>query len=136
MLWILFFSGRLLPAAGLRDRQILLAFRKAVPWQYLTIVALRSPALLAAVVVYKHAIGLFGVEVGYGEMLGYLPIIFFGAAIPGPFRAVAVAMWPVLYPEKAAEMTAFGLVQHNFFIFFNAAIGLLFLRRANRDLLG
>ncbi len=136
VLWILFFSGKLLPSAGLRDRQILLAFRKAVPWQYLTIIALRSPALLAAVVVYKHAIGLFGVEVGYGEMLGYLPIIFFGAAIPGPFRAVAVAMWPVLYPERAAEMTAFGLVQHNFFIFFNAAIGLLFLRRANRDLLG
>ncbi len=136
VLWILFFSGRLLPQASLRDRHILLAFRKAAPWQYLTIVALRSPALLAAVVVYKHAIGLFGVEVGYGEMLGYLPIIFFGASIPGPFRAVAVAMWPVLYPERAAEMTAFGLVQHNFFIFFNAAIGLLFLRRANRDLLG
>ncbi len=136
VLWILFFSGKLLPTAGLRDRQILLAFRKAMPWQYLTIIALRSPALLAAVVVYKHAIGLFGVEVGYGEMLGYLPIIFFGAAIPGPFRAVAVAMWPVLYPDKAAEMTAFGLVQHNFFIFFNAAIGLLFLRRANRELFG
>ena len=41
----------------------------------------------------------------------------------------------VLFPEREAEMTAFGLVQHNFFIFFNAAIGLLFLRRANRDLL-
>jgi hypothetical protein len=136
VLWRLFFSGRLLQEATLRDRQILLAFRQARVWQYATVVALRSPALLAAVFVYKHAIGLFGVEVGYGEMLGYLPIIFFGAAIPGPFRAVAVAMWPVLYPERAAEMTAFGLVQHNFFIFFNAAIGLLFLRRANRELLG
>jgi hypothetical protein len=31
-------------------------------------------------------------------------------------------------------MAAFGLVQPNFFIFFNAAIGLLFLRRANREL--
>jgi hypothetical protein len=31
-------------------------------------------------------------------------------------------------------MTAFGLVQHKFFIFFNAAIGLLFLKRANREL--
>ena len=133
-LWVLFFRGSLLPGAGLRDRQILHAFRQAKPWHYATIVLLRSPALLGAVVVYKYAIGLFGVEVGYGEMLGYLPIIFFGAAVPGPFRAVAVAMWPVLYPEKAAEMTAFGLVQHNFFIFFNAAIGLLFLRRANREL--
>ena len=33
-------------------------------------------------------------------------------------------------------MTNFGIVQHNFFIFFNAAIGLLFLRRANRELFG
>ncbi|MGH0033335.1 MAG: hypothetical protein ACQGVC_26410 [Myxococcota bacterium] len=136
VVWLLFFGGRLAPGSGLRDRQILLAFREASWWQYLTIIAMRSPALLAAVVVYKHAVGLFGIEVGYGEMLGYLPIIFFGASIPGPFRAVAVAMWPVLYPEKAAEMTAFGLVQHNFFIFFNAAIGLMFLRRANRELFG
>jgi hypothetical protein len=135
-LWCLFFAGRILPGVTLRDRQILHAFRRARPWQYAAIIALRSPALLAAVFVYRHALALFGVEVGYGEMLGYLPVIFFGAAVPGPFRAVAVAMWPVLYPEKAAEMTAFGLVQHNFFIFFNAAIGLLFLRRANRELIG
>jgi hypothetical protein len=136
VLWCLYFSGRILPESTLRDRQILHAFRRAQPWQYAAIIAIRSPALLAAVFVYRHALALFGVEVGYGEMLGYLPVIFFGAAVPGPFRAVAVAMWPVLYPEKAAQMTAFGLVQHNFFIFFNAAIGLMFLRRANRELLG
>jgi hypothetical protein len=33
-------------------------------------------------------------------------------------------------------MAAFGFVQLQFFIFFNAAIGLLFLRRANRELFG
>ena len=33
-------------------------------------------------------------------------------------------------------MTAFGIVMHNFFIFFNAAIGLVFLRRATRELFG
>jgi hypothetical protein len=32
-------------------------------------------------------------------------------------------------------MSAFGFVMHNFFIFFNATIGLLFLRRAKRELL-
>jgi len=31
-------------------------------------------------------------------------------------------------------MAAFALVVHNFFIFFNAAIGLLFLRRTQREL--
>ena len=98
--------------------------------------ALRSPALLLATFVYSNALRLFGVEVSNLEMLGYLPVIFFGAAVPGPFRAVAISMWVVLFPEHPAEMSAFGLVQHNFFIFFNAAIGLVFLRRANREIFG
>jgi len=97
-------------------------------------VLIRSPALLAAVVVYTAALRLFGVEVGYLEMLGYLPVIFFGAATPGPMRSVAIVLWVTLFPDNEAQMAAFGLVQHNFFIFFNAAIGLLFLRRANREL--
>jgi hypothetical protein len=41
-----------------------------------------------------------------------------------------------LFPEHAGEMTLFGFVQHNFFVLFNAAIGLIFLRRANRELFG
>ena len=69
-------------------------------------------------------------------MLGYLPVIFFGAATPGPMRTVAITLWVILFPGNEGEMAAFGFVQHNFFIFFNAAIGLLFLRRANRELFG
>ena len=69
-------------------------------------------------------------------MLGYLPVIFFGAAVPGPMRSVAITLWVTLFPDDAGEMAAFGLVQHNFFIFFNAAIGMLFLRRANREIFG
>ncbi|MEJ2088421.1 MAG: hypothetical protein P8Y69_08090, partial [Gammaproteobacteria bacterium] len=65
---------------------------------------------------------------------GVLPLIFFGTLIPGPFRAFAVALWPTLFPEHVGEMAVFGFVQHNFFLLFNAAIGLLFLRRANREL--
>ena len=136
VLWILYFGGYLAPGLTLRDRPILLAFRKARPRHYAGIVALRSPALLSAVVVYTLALRLFGVEVGFVEMLGYLPLIFFGAAVPTPMRAAAITLWVTLFPENPGAMTAFGIVQHNFFIFFNAAIGLLFLRRANRELLG
>jgi hypothetical protein len=39
-------------------------------------------------------------------------------------------------PEREAQMSAFGFVMHNFFIFFNATIGLCFLHRARRELLG
>jgi hypothetical protein len=135
-LWVLYFRGVIAPGSQLRERQIFHAFRQARWWQYAVVVLLRSPALLAACFVYAQALRLFGVEASYRDMLGYLPVIFFGAAVPGPFRAVAVAMWPLLYPDNAAQLTAFGLVQHNFFIFFNAAIGLCFLRRAQRELLG
>lgn len=140
-LWIAFFRGALLPGsaapgAALRERPLFKSFREAPLARYLTIIVLRSPALLAAVVVYKQALGLFGVEASYAQMLGYLPIIFFGAATPGPMRTVAITLWVILFPGNEGEMTTFGFVQHNFFIFFNAAIGLLFLQRANRELFG
>jgi hypothetical protein len=92
--------------------------------------------LLAAAFVYSEVAGLFGVSLSFVDMLGYLPVIFFGTLVPGPFRAVAVTMWPILLPDHAGEMAVFGLVQHNFFVLFNAAIGLLFLRRASRELFG
>ena len=133
-LFLLFFSGRIGAGASLRERPVFKAFRDAKPWHYAAIILLRSPALLSAVVVYTIALRLFGVEVGFMEMLGYLPLIFFGAATPGPMRSVAITLWVVLFPGHEGQMAAFGFVQHNFFIFFNAAIGLLFLRRANREL--
>jgi hypothetical protein len=134
VLWILYFRGTIAPGSQLRERPILLAFRKAAPWQYGVTMLIRSPAILAAVLVYTLALRLFGVEQEFGTMLGYLPVVFFAAAVPTPMRALAITFWTELFPEQRAEMTAFGIVMHNFFIFFNAAIGLAFLRRANRDL--
>jgi len=133
-LWVLYFRAVIAPGSKLRERDMLRSFRLATPWQYATVIALRSPALLSAAFVYSRALGLFGIESSFLEMLGVLPLIFFGAATPGPMRAVAITMWVALFPDHPAEMAAFGLVMHNFFIFFNAAIGLVFLRRANREL--
>lgn len=132
--WILFFRTSLGKNVALRERPLFKSFREAGGLRYLTIIVLRSPALLAAVLVYTNALRLFGVEADYGQMLGYLPVIFFGAATPGPMRTVAITLWVILFPGNEGEMATFGFVQHNFFIFFNAAIGLLFLRRANREL--
>jgi hypothetical protein len=134
VVFYLFFRGTILPGATLRDRQIFHAFRHGRIANYLTIVAIKSPALLTAVVIYDLALRLFGVQLSLTEMLGYLPVIFFGAGVPGPMRAVAITLWVVLLPEHAGEMAAFALVMHNFFILFNAAIGLVFLRRTQREL--
>jgi hypothetical protein len=84
--------------------------------------------------VYDLALRLFGVELSLTQMLGYLPVVFFGAGVPGPMRAVAITLWVVLLPDHAGQMAAFAIVMHTFFIFFNAAIGLLFLRRTQREL--
>jgi hypothetical protein len=130
----LFFSGRLWPGNTLRERPILIAFRRAKLWQYGFVILLRAPLMLSAVLIYTLALRLFGVSVGFMEMLGYLAVIFFGASTPGPMRSVAILLWVMLFPERPAEMAMFGFVQHNFFILFNAAIGLMFLRRATREL--
>jgi hypothetical protein len=133
-LFIWFFRSSRFDGVTFRGKPLLKAFRNASPLYYPTIILIRSPALLGAVWVYASAAGLFGVEIPLRDMLGVLPVIFFGTLIPGPFRAFAVTMWPTLFPENVAEMAVFGFVQHNFFVLFNAAIGLLFLRRANREL--
>jgi hypothetical protein len=135
-IWIMIFRGPLGERFTFRDRPLFKSFREAGVSRYLTIIVLRSPALLAAVFVYTYALRLFGVDASFGQMLGFLPIIFFGAATPGPMRTVAITLWVILFPGHEGEMTTFGFVQHNFFIFFNAAIGLLFLGRANRELFG
>jgi hypothetical protein len=135
-LWVLYFRGALLPNVKLRDRDIFHAFRQARPWQYGVILLMRSPALLSAVFVYTWSLGLFGIHASLGQILGYLPVIFFGAAVPGPMRAVAITMWTQLFPDHVGEAAAFGLCMHNFFIFFNAALGLLFMRRAQREIFG
>ena len=132
----LFFSGRIGVGRTLREKPIFHAFRRAKLWYYGVVILMRTPVLLVAVVVYTLALRLFGVQAGFGEMLGYLPVIFFGAATPGPMRSVAILLWVILFPANPGEMTAFGFVQHNFFILFNAVIGLLFLRRATRELFG
>jgi hypothetical protein len=131
----LFFRGRIGVGIALRERPIFRAFRRASIWQYAGIIALRTPLMLGAVVAYTLALRLFGAEVRMSQMLGYLPVIFFGAATPGPMHSVAIVLWVLLFPENPGTMTAFGFVQHNFFVLMNAAVGLLFLRRATRQLL-
>ncbi|MCH2355627.1 MAG: hypothetical protein MK319_02960 [Pseudomonadales bacterium] len=136
VLWIAYFQGYILPRSQFRERPVLLAFRKAKPWHYGAFFLLRSPALLAAIVVYTVALNLFGVEASLLTLLPYLPVIFFAATVPTPMPAAAITFWVILFPENEGQMAAFGFVQLNFFILFNAAIGLVFWRRAQRDLFG
>ncbi len=130
---LMYFSGRILPKSTLRDRPVLRAFREARARHYLLILLFKSPSLLIGVVVYTVALHLFHVDVGFGQMLAFLPVIFLAAALPLPFHAGALLLWTVLFPEYP-EVGAFSLVMHTFFVLFNALIGVLFLPLANREL--
>ena len=120
---------------GLREKPILTAFRQARPVHYFLIVLFKAPNLIGAVIVYTFALDLFQVDVSLGQMLAFLPVIFLAAALPLPFHAGALVLWTVLFPDYP-EVAAFSLVMHTFFVVFNAAIGVLFLPRANRELFG
>jgi uncharacterized membrane protein YbhN (UPF0104 family) len=133
-LW--FFSR---PRRGrLAELPVLAAFRKARPWQYLVLLLLKTPNVLAAVVVHWLALPLFGLHVPFLALLTYLPIIFFVAALPiaaahlGPSQLA----WQYFLSGYAdgSELVAYSLAAHLTFMVMNAAIGLVFLRRAAREL--
>lgn len=134
--WLLYFQGTLLPDSQFRDKRLFHAFKMATLQHYGLFFLFRSPALLAAVIVYTLALHLFGVDASFLSLLGYLPVIFFAAAVPTPMRAAAITFWVVLFPDNVGQMAAFGFVQHNFFILFNALIGVVFWPRCQRELFG
>ena len=130
---ILYFNGMLFKNSTLRDKQIFHALRQARLVDYALVLLCKAPNLLGAVVVYTLALDLFSVEVGFGQMMAFLPVIFIAAAMPLPFHAGALLLWTVLFPAFP-EVAAFSLVMHTFFVSFNAAIGLVFLPKANKEL--
>ncbi len=132
-LHVLFFSGKFSVGERLRNTKILSTFRKARAVDYLLVLLCKAPNLLMAVVVYTTALGLFNVDVQFGQMLAFLPVIFLAAALPLPFHAGALLLWTVLFPDYP-EVGAFSLVMHTFFVAFNAVIGLVFLPQANKEL--
>ncbi|HET6474432.1 MAG TPA: hypothetical protein VFG38_21525 [Pseudomonadales bacterium] len=130
---LLYFGGRILPNSKLRERRLLRAFRLARPHHYLLVLLFKAPNLLIAVLVYAASLTLFHVDVGFGQMLAFLPVIFLAAALPLPFHAGALLLWTVLFPQYP-EVGAFSLVMHTFFVSLNALIGVAFLPLANREL--
>lgn len=131
---ILYFNGSILKNSTVRDKPLLYTLRRARFLDYVLVLLFKAPNLIGAVAVYTMALALFTVDVSFGQMLAFLPIIFLAAALPLPFHAGALLLWTELFPEFRAEVGAFSLVMHTFFVSFNALIGLIFLPRANKEL--
>jgi hypothetical protein len=116
------------------------AFRRARPRHYLELLLYKTPNLLAAVTVHWLALPLFGMQVPFTTLLAFLPLVFFFAALPiaaahlGPSQAAWWYFFQGYAPKE--NLLAYSLAAHLTFMVMNAGIGLLFLRRAARELAG
>jgi hypothetical protein len=117
---------------------LLTAFRRARPSHYLRLFLYKTPNLLAAVTVHWLALPLFGMHVSFLTLLTFLPLVFFFAALPiaaahlGPSQAAWVYFFGGAAPQDS--LLGYSLAAHLTFVVMNAAIGLVFLRRAAREL--
>jgi hypothetical protein len=134
-LW--FFST---PRGGrLGTAPFLQTFYRAKPWQYVVLLLMKSPNLLAAVTVYWVALPMFGVSLPFTALLTYLPLIFFLSAMPAAAKlGPSQAAWVYFFGDQAPKenLVAFSLAAHLTFLVLNALLGLVFLKRAMRELEG
>ena len=133
-LW--FFSR---PRSGrFAEASVFAAFRRARVSHYVRLLLLKTPNVLAAVTVHWLALPLFGMHVPLVALLAFLPLVFFFAALPiaaahlGPSQVAWVYFFHRWAPE--ADLVAYSLASHLAFMIMNALIGLVFLRRAAREL--
>jgi hypothetical protein len=119
--------------------QILQTFFRARPWQYLVLLLMKTPNLIAAVTVYWLALPLFGISLPFTALLTYLPLIFFFSAMPAAAKlGPAQAAWVYFFGDRASadDLVAYSLAAHMTFLVMNALLGLVFLRPAMRQLEG
>lgn len=136
---ILFFRTVAPRVSWIRDRTILRSFQLASPTQYLLLLLYKSPNFLMATVVYYFAVRCFGMELAYVDLLVFLPIIFFSAALPIGVAHLGApqALWLYFFGNQAPHesLLAFSLATHFIFMIMNASLGIPFLPRATRELM-
>ena len=119
--------------------RILRAFRLAHVRHYLLLALYKSPNFIMATVVYYFALRCFGMHLPYLELVMYLPIIFFSAALPIGVAHLGAPqfLWIYFFGAQAPEasLLAFSLATHFIFMIMNAALGVPFLPRATRELM-
>jgi hypothetical protein len=126
--------------ADARAARLLRSFRLARPRHYVLLLLYKAPNFLMATVVYYFALQCFGIHLPYLDLVLYLPIIFFSAALPIGVAHLGAPQffWLYFFGERApaASVLAFSLATHFIFMIMNAALGLPFLPRAARELMG
>jgi hypothetical protein len=144
VIWALFLSyvqggfafvGRYLRAP---DWRLFRTFRLASAHRYVEVLLLKAPLLLVAVFAHYHATRAFGFEIPMPRLLATLPIIFMVGALPINVARLGTTplAWIFFHGDivDPPKLLAYSLAGHLTFMLANAALGLVFLPRAYREL--
>jgi hypothetical protein len=123
---------------GSRAGSIAGTFAKAAPLDYAIVLAIKAPAFLGSVVVQWIALRLFSISVPLLKLFLFLPLVFLAAALPigVAHLGTSQAAWLLFFSDSVApdRILAYSLAAHFVFMACNGVIGLVFLRRASREL--
>jgi len=106
--------------------------------RYAQIVLLRAPMFLVSLVAHYYGAHAFGIDLPFGQLLTFLPVIFMVAALPITVAHLGTtqAAWIFFFGQYAAgpRLLAFSLVAHLTFTLTRALLGLIWLPVAYSDL--
>jgi hypothetical protein len=135
--------GRLVglqPRGRVRDWAIFRTFRQAPFKRYAQFVGLRAPMFAVSLVFHYFAVQTFGMHLPLGRMLAFLPIIFMLASLPITVAHLGTtqAAWILFFNSYASEsqLLAYSLASHLAFVLGRAVLGLVFMPRAYKELVG
>jgi hypothetical protein len=121
-----------------REWQLFRTFRRATLARYLQIVLLRMPMFAVAVCAHYFGARAFGIDIPFGHLLTFLPVVFMVAALPVTVAHLGTtqAAWIYFFGQfaPAPKLLAFSLVAHLTFTLTRALLGLLWLPVAYGDL--
>jgi hypothetical protein len=121
-----------------RRLALLRSFRLAPIGRYARLVLLRTPMFFVSLCLHYWAARAFGLEIPFGPLMIFLPVIFMLAALPVSVAHLGTtqAAWIVFFGAYAPEprLLAFSLAAHLTFVTTRALIGLALLPRAYGDL--
>lgn len=124
----------------IREWSIFRTFAQAPVERYVQFVLLRAPMFLVSLFIHFLAVKTFGMNIPFGRMMAFLPIVFMLAALPITVAHLGTtqAAWIFFFRDYAtgSQLLAFSLAAHLAFSLTRGMLGLVFLPQAYKDLFG
>lgn len=123
-----------------REWDVFQTFTRAPLRRYFQVILLRAPLFAASLGFHYFAVQAFGMHIPLLKLVAFLPIIFMLAALPVTVAHLGTtqAAWIFFFRDSApeAQLLAYSLASHLAFMFARAAVGVVFLPKAYKELFG